>query len=168
MTDCAESLRRLGIRVCSFETLPLDQTDPITIERMTLREVLDTVVEIHPGYRWDEPHPGLFNLFPDNSPLDSPVPSLTVTKKPCARVLEEDLHVNAMGVFLFEEFGEPDSPLVDIDSVKADLRDALNTIVYQLESVVWQVVGQPGAYYLSFTSVLVAPPEDWSAPLSRI
>lgn len=158
VTNCAESLRRLGIRICSFETLPPDQSDPIALETMTLREVLDAVVERHPGYRWDEPLPGLFNLFPAVSLLDSSVPSLRVTKKVCTRVLEDDLHVSAMGVFLFEEFGEPDRPLVDIDLEKADLRRALNTIVYQLESLVWQLAGQPGAYYLTFTSVPIARP----------
>jgi len=166
VSDCADGLRKLAIRVCSFENLTAGQGKPMTLRGMTLKEVLDAIVERNPGYQWDEPRVGLINLFPGDSVLDSPVPTVAVRSKGCWRVLEDNLQISTLGIFLFEEFGDPDGPAVDLDLERADLRTALNTIVGQLEPFVWQVAGRPGAYYLSFTSVprTLSPKE--TSPLS--
>jgi len=166
VSDCADRLRKLGIRMCSFENLTTDQGKPMTLSGMTLEEILDAIVERNPGYCWDEPRVGLINLFPEDSVLDSPVPAVVVRSKGCRRVLEDNLQISRLGIFLFEEFGDPDGPVIDLDLEHADLRTALNAIVSQLEPLVWHVAGRPGAYYLSFTNVPMALSSKETSPLS--
>jgi len=157
ISSCADRLRALSIRVCSFENLPVNQGKPMTLNGLTLEEILDAIVERNPGYRWDAPEAGLINLVPQDSVLNSPVPPVAVKSKSGWRVLEENLKINALGIFIFQEFGDPEGPPVDLDLENADLRTALNAIVGQPESLVWHITGRPGAYYLSFTSVPVMP-----------
>lgn len=153
VSEYADRLRDRGIRVCSFENLEANRKKPVIRSSMTLRQLLDEIVARNRGYRWDEPRAGLINLFPQESVLDSPVPTLAVRSKGAWRVLEDLLHISVLGILLFEEFGDTDGPSVDLDLEHADLRTTLNAIVGQLEPLVWHVAGQPGEYYLGFTNV---------------
>jgi len=157
ISECANSLRALGVRICSFENLGINQSPPLVLSDMTIAQILDRIIEINPGYRWDEPTIGLINIVPNKSVLDSPVLNAVVSSKGAWRLLEDDLHIGTLGIFLFEEFGDPDGPTVDISLQHVDLRSALNAIVAQLEPMVWHIVGQPKAYYLSFTIVSATP-----------
>jgi hypothetical protein len=150
---CTENLRRLGIRVCSFEDLTVNTDAPIKLRDATLGRVLDAIVERNPGYVWDEPKDGLINLFPAKSVLDSPVPAVVVRSKNARHVLEQDLRIEAQGIFFFEELSGPDDCSIDLALEHTNLRSALNTIVFQLGPLVWHIAGRPGAYFLSFTSV---------------
>jgi hypothetical protein len=156
ISECADSLRRLGIRICSFENLNMNQSSPLIFSDITIAQILERIIEINPGYRWDEPNIGLINIVPNKSVLDSPVPDTVVSSKGAWRLLEDDLHISALGILLFEEFGDTDGPTIDINLQNADLRFALNAIVAQLEPMVWHIFGQPKAYYLSFTIVSMA------------
>jgi hypothetical protein len=153
VSECADRLRDMGIRVCSFENLPANRRKSVILKSMTLRQLLDEIVARNRGYRWDEPRAGLINLFPQESVLGSPVPTLALSSKGAWRVLEDNLRISVLGILLRQEFGDPDGPSVDLDLEHADLRTTLNAIVGQLEPLVWHVAGQPGEYYLSFTSV---------------
>lgn len=153
VSDCANRLRELGLRVCSFENLGAREREPLVLQVTTLRGLLDAIVARNPGYRWEAPSAGLINLFPRESVLDSPVPDLAVSGKGAWRVLDEDLHVSAFGISLFQEFGDPDGPPVSVRLEDADLRNALNAIVAAVGSMVWHIAGQPGEYHLSFSTV---------------
>lgn len=153
ISECADRLRGRGFRVCSFDEGPGVPKQPFSAAAATLSELLERIVRSNPGYRWDEPMPGLINLFPRVSILDEPVPTLDVRAKGAWRALEEDLGLGRFGISHFQEFGDPDGPNVDLNLRDADLRAALNAIVAQLDPLVWHVTGTSGAYLLSFTEV---------------
>ena len=148
----------MGIRVCSFVNLPEHPAEPITLDGMTLEQILDAIVERNPGYRWDEPSVELINVFPNDSILNCPAPTVTARSNGAWRVLRDALRIDTLGIVLFNELADPDGPSIELDLKQADLRTALNAIVGQLEPLVWHVEGRPNEYYLSFTGV------DMSAP----
>ena len=154
MSDCADKLRKLGIRVCSFENLSGDQNKPITFSDASLREILDAIIEKNPGYHWDEPSVGLLNIFPKRSVLDSLMPTVALRSKGSWRVLEDNLQISKLGIIFFGEFGDPDGPIIDLDLEHADLRAVLNTIVAQIDPLVWHITGLPDVYYLNFTTII--------------
>lgn len=161
ISACANQLRRLGIRVCSFEELPRDQGASLRLRDATVAQILDAISARNPGYRWDEAAPGLINVFPSECVLQRPVPEPGAWSKPAWLLLEEDLNIASHGIVLFNEFGDPDGPPVSLGSPVRDLRDALNAIVRQWFPMVWHIAGQPGAYHLSFTLVTTdASPDD--------
>lgn len=153
VSGCVEALRALGTRVCSFESLPADHDISLSFRGVTLRHVLDSIVGKSSGYRWDEPSPGLINLVPSESVLDSHVPDAAVQSKGAWRVLDEDLQIGRLGITRFEQFGGQDGPAVSVAWEHADLRAALNAIILRMTSSVWHISGQSGAYYLDFTVV---------------
>ncbi len=150
----ANRLRELGIIVCSFENLTSSQTRPLTLTGLTISEILDRAVRQNPGYQWIEVSPGLANLFPMSSVLDSPAPNLRIFSKGAWRLLNEDLNIGEFGIQIYEEFGGQDGPPITIVLQNTDLRSALNAVVGQLDRLAWHITGRPDAYYLSFT---VAP-----------
>ncbi len=159
VSDCASRLRELGVRVCSFENLAQSLHRPVVVPDSTVAGLLDEIVAQNPGYRWDQPTAGLVNLYPQASVLDSPVPTVSVRSKGAWRALEDDVDIGVLGISIFQELGDPDGPAVDLDLEGADLRTSLNAVVGEMEPLVWQVSGMPGAYHLSFTSVPGLPGE---------
>ena len=153
VTACADRLRALGVRVCSFATLPASASGPLVVPPASLHRLLDAIVGANPGYRWDEPKPGLLNLYPDQSVLDEAVAPLTARSKGAWRVLEEDVGIGTFGITLFQELGDPDGPEIDLELRGTDLRGALNEVVARLRPLVWHIAGRPGQLHLSFTNV---------------
>jgi hypothetical protein len=151
---CSERLRAMGIRVCSFTQLPATATKSLlTLTNTTLRRLMDEVVAVNPGYRWEEPKPGLINLWPEHSVLDTSAPRLVVRSKGAWRVLEEDVNIESLGITIFQEFGDPNGPPIDLELEEGNLRTALNQIVEQLAPLVWHITSREGEAYLSFTNV---------------
>jgi hypothetical protein len=153
ITECAERLRQLGLRVCSFEELPAEPGSPIDLRDQTLAGVLEAIVARHPSYRWQAVDDELINLFPRRSLLDAPLPEVSLRAVGSRRALEENLRIQSLGLSLFAEFGDPEGFTVDLELRGADLRAALNAMVRQHPPLVWQISGQPGAYFLSFSQV---------------
>lgn len=157
VSACADRLRELGYKICTLENLGSSNTIKVSqlleLKNTTLEQLLNTIVAQNPDYRWEKVKDDLLNIFPIQSVLDDKVPDLNIRDKGAWAILEEDLEVEKMGISLFNEFGEENGPLVSLDLESADLREALNTIVSQLDKALWHISGNPGAYFLTISSI---------------
>jgi hypothetical protein len=157
ISDYSDGLRELGYRVSSFEDLGItnnsEPSQPVVLKNATLQQILDEIVRQNPSYCWEQVNNNLINIFPENSILDSKVPYLDVKNKGLWRVLEEDLEIEKKGIYLFVEFGESDGELIDLSLESADLREALNAIINQLDRTIWHISGRQGAYYLTISNL---------------
>jgi|SRR5208282_1861657 len=156
VSESANRLRELGVRVCSFENLTAREPRPLILTGATVSQLLDRIIERNPGYRWEESSVGLTNVFPTESVLNSLVHTAAARSKGAWRWLEEDLRIAAWGISLFQEFGDPDGPPVNLALKDTELRAVLNAIVLQLDQLAWHIAGRPRAYHLSFTNVPVS------------
>lgn len=156
VSHCADKLRALGYRICTFEDLQKSNErqvrHPLDLKERTLKQILDEIVIENPGYRWlveDE----LINIYPVQSALNSPTPALNIKSKGVWRILIEDLEIENKGISLFVELTDGDGQLIDLALNAGSLRDALNGIVRQLGQAVWHISGNPGAYFLTISDI---------------
>lgn len=152
----ADKLRELGFKICTLENLADEQAKSgplIDHKDATLRQLLDEVVEQHPGYRWEAAEKDLINIFPIESVLNSETSPLDIKKKGLYLILKEEMEIERRGISLFIELEEGDGPLIDVSVESANLRKALNAIVRQLTGLIWHISGNPGAYYLTLSVV---------------
>lgn len=152
ISSCADALRRLGYRICSFENVPthfaLDLMDT------TLEEILNEIIRKNPGYRWAKvENSDLINIFPNESILDSKMPTLNIQDKGLWEIIEEDFGLEQKGILLFQGLHEVGYPTIDLVLKDHNLRECLNEIVRRFSAAVWHISGNPGAYTLTITDI---------------
>ncbi len=154
---CADRLREIGYKICTLENLGNSNTitvsQPLELKNTTLEHLLNEIVAQNPGYHWEKVKDDLVNIFPIQSVLDTKVPNFNIRNKGAWLILNQDLEIEKMGISLFNEFGEEKGPLISLNLESTDLRGALNTIVSQLDKAIWHISGNPGAYFLTISSI---------------
>lgn len=161
VSACADRLREIGYKICTLENLRNSNTIKVSqlleLKNTTLEQLLNEIVAHNHGYRWEKVMDDLLNIFPIQSVLDTKVPNLNIRDKGAWVILKQDLEIEKMGISLFNEFGEENGPAISLNLESADLREALNIIVSQLDKTIWHISGNPGVYFLTISSIAHNP-----------
>ena len=68
-------------------------------------------------------------------------------------VLEEDIKIHKYGITHLLEFGDSNGPVIDLEFPGGSLAQAFDAIVDEVPPMLWDISGQQGDYFLSFSMI---------------